>query len=258
VDFEDLEVAIQAAQELNGRINTLVSSWQEYLNDFYTPTAETLTFPNADPGYVQELKDAYAAAKADRIAAEEDLAEKSSDLVDAEADLATATSLVEDYALLVTSITDLVDPINGSWTLLNSRLNTHKTADDTFFDAMKIAYQTWSTTAWDPTAPPAPSADWRGMYDAMLAWYNGELIPWGTDIAPKQTEITDLTTTLNNDITTQYATAINNQTTASSDVNEATVAKEKATAVLAAAQDAEDAALAAVLAVCSDFDPSSV
>jgi hypothetical protein len=96
------------------------------------------------------------------------------------------------------------------------------------------------------------------MYNAMVTWYTVIKSDWETTGAPQQANVNTRLTDACANVSAQYTTALNTQTNAASDVSDCTEAKEKATATLAVAQEAEDAALAALVAVCPDFDPSSV
>lgn len=258
-DFEDLEVAIQAQQEISGRINTLVTLWQTYMDDFYTPTAATLIFPSTDEAYSQQLKDAYASAKEARIAAEEELESKTEELTAAEEDYSDAADAVSSLKTLV----ELCDALRnattpGYWEALKPQLNTYETGNNTFADNMKAAYQTWSGSSWDPSSAPDISDSWYNMYHAILTWVNDVKGVWETDGQPQQSNTDTTLTTLCNEIAALYTTKLNTQSAASSTLSDAQEAKEKATVNLTAAQEAEDEALANVVSVCPDFDPSSV
>ncbi|RKY28653.1 MAG: hypothetical protein DRP83_00335 [Planctomycetota bacterium] len=257
-DYSDLEVAMQATQEIDGRVNTLVTTWQTYFGEFYTPTSETLTFPNFDPSYVQELKAAYAAAKEARETAESDLEDKTTTLTDAEDALADAVGMVELFAYLVQVCDKLMPATTGYWAILNAEITSYVGGTNSLFNAMKTAYEVWSTIPWVPSSPPAPTEDYFDMYNALNAWYGTIKNDWETVGVPQVANVTATLTDACNNASSEYTSALNDQTNAASDVADAQEAKDKATATLAAAQEAEDAALAAVVAVCPDFDPASV
>lgn len=259
-DFDALEVAMQAMQEINGRVSTLASTYNTYMSSFYTATAEALEFPNADPSYVQQLTDAYSDAKEARIVAEEDLEEKSTELTTSESELAAAVAQTAMLKTLWDYCTSLRDSTSGSWTLLQSAITTYVTQTNTFFGSMIEAYEAWNegVNPWDPTTGPPPFSDWYPMWDAMRIWWTGGRVAWEANGVPKVTLVADTLTAMCNFINTNYAAAVNSQSQAYTAVSSATEAKEKATAVLAAAQEAEDAALAAIKAVCPSFDPASV
>lgn len=257
-DFADLEVAMQATQEIDGRINNLVTMWQTYYGSFYTPTAETLTFPNTDPSYVEELKAAYSSAKAARVLAEEDLETKTSELTTAETAYDSATAMVDLTLSLVNFCNKLRDPTNGFWSILKAAITSYVSGNNAFFDDLKVAYETWSGVAWSVSVSPSPTDDWYAMYNAMKAWYVTTKQTWDTAGAPQVSNVDTVLTNLCTSASSEYAAAVSDQTSTLSDVNSAVQAKEEAAATLAAAQEAEDAALAAVVAVCPDFDPATV
>jgi len=258
-DFDDLEIAIQAQQEISGRINTLVELWQTYMDEFYTATAATLTFPSADEAYSQQLKDAYASAKATRIAAEDDLETKTEELVTAEneyADIVDEIATIKELVELCDTLRNTTVP--GYWEVLKLELSSYETGNATFAENMKSAYLSWSGTPWDPSSPPAISDDWYNMYDYILTWTTTVKNVWETNGQPQQANTDTTLTSLCNAISALYTTKLNTYSAASSTLSAAQEAKEKATADLTVAQEAEDEALANVLAVCPDFDFSSV
>jgi len=257
-DYSDLEIAMQARQEIDGRVNTLVTTWQAYYSSFYTPTAETLTFPNADESYTQELKTAYSDAKAARVVAEEDLATKTTTLSDAEEDYDDATTQVDMFLASVNFCEKLRDPTHGFWTILKSGISSYEAGNNSLFDDLKTAYEQWSGTPWVLTTAPAPTDDWFFLYNVMYTWYTSIKPAWDTTGAPQVANVDNILTNVCATASSEYASAVSDQSAALADVNTAAQAKEEAAATLAAAQEAEDAALAAVVAVCPDFDPDSI
>ena len=257
-DYSALELAMQATQEIDGRVNNLVTTWQTYYGQFYTPTAETIVFPNIDPSYIEELKSNYEFAKAARVAAEADLEEKNYELSDAEDALEAAVSKTELLQITVNNCDKLRNPTTGFWAILYTEITKYVGRTNILFDHMKLAYETWSGSPWEPGSPPDPLDPWYNMYIQMNTWYTTGKQEWDTVGAPQVANVETLLTSICNYASGQYAAAVNAQTNAQSDIYDAQEAKEKATATLAAAQEAEDAALAAVIAVCPDFDPESV
>ena len=123
---------------------------------------------------------------------------------------------------------------------------------------MKAAYEVWSTVAWSTSAPPSPSEPYYPMYNAMYAWYTVTRAAWETTGAPQVSNVDTALADLCGAASSAYSSAVSTQSSALSNVNSAAQAKEEAAATLAAAQEAEDAALTAVVSVCPDFDPDSV
>ena len=71
--YTDVNTAISAKDALTTRINELINTWILYQDGFIDTDGLTIRYPTADPGYEQALKDAYAEARAARVAAEADV-----------------------------------------------------------------------------------------------------------------------------------------------------------------------------------------
>lgn len=97
LEYDDVEVAAAADNEVRARLNTLVIQWETYVNQFATtdPAGYPYTFPNADASVLQAAIDAYEKAKESTEQAETVLGEKNDDLVDADS---THTNCIANIA----------------------------------------------------------------------------------------------------------------------------------------------------------------
>jgi len=248
-DYDDIEIAIQAIEALEGRINTAVTTWVTYQTDF--EGTETDNYPSADEELTDALKQDYATKKAARVSAEADVtsAETALTLAQSEAELA-----VEKVSLYQNEVLFCDEARVTNWIPYYAGVGTFKSAMQTFFDNMVTEYNTYSGFTY-PTAP-SPANDWTGVYNVLqvaasaLAAFNS--------VETYGTSLDSLFTSFCGDANSSYNGAIADKTVKDQAVANAVTAKEEAEAALAAAQTAEDEALAAVMALCPDFDPNSV
>jgi hypothetical protein len=217
-DFDSLEAGIKATTELKGRINALVSTWLAYEGEFLTSPAVTYSFPNADETYIQLTKDAYASAKAARVSAESALTAWTAAVVDAETAIDDLNDLVAFLAELHTGCDLLLHATTGYWPLLQGDM-----------------------AAADPYLVPAYTPP-----------------PNYAFVSPRAGQVDTALVANCNLINGQYATSLTALSAAQTTLNTNQKEKNKAVADLTTAQEAEDAALAAVIAVCPSFDPESV
>jgi hypothetical protein len=259
-DFDGLEIAKQAKDAIYSRIDSLTRTWYDYLNDF-RGVDDLSSHPSVSPEFEQQLIDSYADAKAARVQADSDLEDATEDVTQAEADVVTAQATVDVRKEETEFCTVAKD---GYWTTFSADSDTFETASKTFFDGMIASYNAWMTAAGDPNQWPDPPSTTGGSTTIRLAMYNAMDAYDPTFIAYKSSKSVNaagLTSEFNTfcpNASTAYAAAVNDKVAKDNLVAEAVTAETVAEADLAAAQAAEAAALAAVVAVCPDFDPTSV
>lgn len=291
VYYDDLSIAIQAKSAITSRINNLVNTWIAYKDAFYTdPESETF-HPTVDPTLEQQLKDAYSTARNARITAEAALTVAESAVTEASSAIDAATEIVQIREAEVQFCTTT---ITSYWSSAQSQFNTFVTAAEAYKTASKIflendigkddshgafedlvdAYNetiNGDATQWSsfPTDPAKVK-----LYNAINDTFNvatGKVVPflnsqWATFNAAYEQWIAaapvldQLGTTFQDfcrNAAAGYASALSAKSAAEDTYNDSVKEKEKAEAELAAAQTAEDTALAAAQDVCPDFDPLS-
>ena len=195
VQYDDLEVAIQAKAAIKSRIDSSISLWYQYETEF-VGTAETL-HPGVDPEFEQALKDAYKAARDARIAADAAVAEAEEALEDAQVALEHSEEIADirkteaDFCLLANST--LWPQVQTGWgsffgsanslyadskTLWNNAnpfgaaSDTFRDASETFFNDLILNYN--SFTPGGPIAPyptpPGATPQWFDFFNTFVGY----------------------------------------------------------------------------------------
>lgn len=255
-DFTGLETAKQAKDAIYSRIDTLASTWFDYITNF-RGVDDISSHPSVSPEFEQQLKDAYADAKADRIQAESDLEDADEALEDAQTAADNAAAI---EAIYKDEVDFCIESYNGYWTDFLAVSNQLYTDSNVFFTAMVAAFNAWSSVDSDSPWPAVPStgtsqAARTTMHTAMVE-YQLDLNIYNSSSSGGSLAASFLA--FCQDANNEYSIAQNNKVARDADVAAAVTAKKEAEAVVTSAQVAEAAALAAVLAVCPDFDPLSV
>jgi len=255
VSYPLLEVAIAAKATVASRINEAINTWVSYRNQFEDDGTVPQVFPTVSASYEQGLKDTYTDAKAYRVTKETAASAAAAALTLATTEAANAAALVVIY----TTQTDFCtkDRINA-WVPLKAKIGTSITI---FQQQLSYEKSTFMLLAGIPGSWPPPSP---GTLPAnLLALYN-EIVAISNEIDSYNNVGAPLATTLDTDFTAFCSTASINKVSAVTSkaakdlaVSNSATAKEEADAELASAVIAEAAALAAVKAVCADYDPSA-
>lgn len=247
--YSDLNTAVQAKDAVRSRIDNSVQAWRTYSTDF--SGTETFNHPTAEATYEQQLKDDYVDARDARIAAEEVVTDADAALVLAETAVTNAIAVSSIYSddLAFTS-----QSYSIYWVNYYLAVNTFRTNMAARFTGFLVEYAALSGNPYKPTG------SYSNSYDAWLA----QLQFMDQAITAMNTANSN-GTSLDPAFLAHHTLAGGNYSsqqgviaTANVAAANAVTAKKEAEASLASAQLAEDAALAAVLAVCPDFDPSSV
>lgn len=231
ISYPTLSEAIQAATAIKDRVNALVLQWIDFKTNFDAPiiTPAVYTFPDTDDSQVAALIATYKTAKQDRY-------QKNLEKVEADAALARANTdytykkarLVELDAMLAKSLVVDADMSNAI----------------SFHAALLAAINTFLA---EPILVAAPAL--ADIQDAV-------------NIATNETSILASYTadmgTLSGLISAYQSARSIETTTASTDLAATQADQISKAQLLTTAQATEATALAAVLAVCPDFDKNSV
>ncbi len=147
VVYDSIEVALAAAQMIEGNVNTLVTDFETYLTDFDTsaiagPPAqyEALSWPMTTDTEKERLVAEYTAAKQNRIDQEAVVATKTIECQT----LATELSLLEDQLTAFNAMVDAANGLTSSISTVQPKLKTSLDASSTFHgkaQAATTAYQ---------------------------------------------------------------------------------------------------------------------
>jgi hypothetical protein len=252
-----LDVAVAAKAALSSRISECINAWVTYRDSFMDDGTVLHPFPTVDASYEQGLKDAYTDAKAYRVTKETAATAAATALTLAEADAANAAALLAIYTVETDFCTK--DRVN-TWVPLKSSVSTFTSTTQTQMTNEKGTFMLLAAIghAWPPTGPEI-----AGLTANLLALYN-EIVAISNAVDSYNNVGAPLATTLDIDFLAFCSGAATNRTAAvttkaakdTAAANAAT-AKEEADAELASALIAEAAALAAVKAVCPDYDPNA-
>lgn len=256
--YTDIELAVQAKQAISQRIDTAVNTWYTYKAEFKeVPPLVPSDHPTTDEEYLQTLTDAYKAAMEARKAAEAAAAAAAEAVKDAEAAAAAAAQIVQIYETETTFCQTAYKTYWSGAPGLKSGLTALATGSNNFFNDIVDWFNANTGTHGGhfPGTPPSDPA-WTDCYTAL-----GVMQTTLTSWMSASSYVSLLDTALANfcaGAATGYSAAVNDKNNKDLDVANAQTAKEKADASVATAQANEDAALAAIKAVCPTFDPSSV
>jgi len=265
--YTDLSLAVQAKDAVRSRIDNAVNAWYTYKTAF--EGTETVYHPTAEATYEQQLEDDYVAARDARIAAD-------AAVVAADTALSSAQTTVADAVSLGAKYKESYDFTNQSygiyWFLYYAGLGRTQVGIPgilgscvTLLEDMKTTFGAIGLKPFDPVAATlAPYTYTSLTYHAYLDEWLHELQALNNavlafrSIEPNGPLLETSFSNFSGTAEGNYASQQGVIATANVAVAAAVTAKKEAEASLTSAQTAEDAALAAVRAVCSDFDPLSV
>jgi hypothetical protein len=247
--YSDLNTAVQAKDAVRSRIDNCVQAWQTYSTDF--SGTDTNYHPTAEATYEQQLKDDYVDARDARVAADEVVAAADIALVLAQdaVDDAVAVSTIYRNDLTFTEQSYVI-----YWAHYYAAENAFAVNMAARFAAFKIQYTSLSGNLYKSSSGYGDSYDtWLGQLQIMEVALTDR-----TNVAGDGAALESAFGNFHASIGGLYTTQQGVIATANVTVATAVTTKKEAEASLASAQLAEDAALAAVLAVCPDFDLASV
>jgi len=227
--YDQLQTALDAAEAFRARVNQLILDWQTFRTNFNAPdpAPAIYTLPGIISSQKSVLIAAYKTAKQDRYQKQIVKADADDTLARAQADYTYKQDLVSD-----------LDPINTAaatnvteFTTTAGNFSTLKTAGDTFLGANPggVGASTFQTALNTAAVQASQHTAYLGDASALATSIN-------TYRTARQTDASTASATL--------STAITDQATAAQDLIEV--------------QALEASTLAAVLAVCPDFDKRSI
>jgi hypothetical protein len=245
-NYTDLNTAIQAKDAVKSRVNDGVKAWYDYNSTFSGDT--TFYHPTADATYEVQLQDAYYAARTTRQEAEVALAAT-------EVTLTAARTSAASQAVIVANYKDLLDRLTlarNSWALYKGATGT--TTGSSGFASFSQPYQVKMLAMLT-----AEVANTDAMYPVYLGYIHNQDSVIQTQsnneyLIPKVDQYLDESYAL---LASNLSAAQAQLTITNNAISTATIAKKEAEAELASAQAAEDAALAAAVAICPTFVPTS-
>lgn len=229
VFYSTLETANDAAQAFRDRVNALIEGWIDFRTNFNAPdpTPAFYTMPFVDASQKEALIDAYRLAKQAGYTQLQVKTEADAVLTRAQADYTYKTSLLTGAGLLVTDTT----LVKNEFTSVVTQFGVLLTASNVFAGAN-----------------PAGTGIAAFLSALTIAGAQQTAMPgYLTDANTAVTDATTYSAARTNDVTasaTALATAQSNQITQAQ--------------VLTAANALTAAALAALLAVCPDFDATTI
>lgn len=242
--YADLNMAVQAKDAVKSRVNDGVRAWYDF-KEVFSGNLDGW-HPTEDATYEQQLQDAYYAARATRVAADLALVEAEKDLADAREAANYQTTITEKYKEQYALAVD----VKSFWT---NYFNSIKTVSGgQAFAGLTKTYQ----------VPVAEMLTYVGntepRYPALSAAFAGQEANLAS-FANTESNATNLTSTLDAlyiSLLASYNSSLQLTTVKNLAVSSAVIAKKEAEAEVSSAQAAEDAALAAALAICPDFVPT--
>jgi hypothetical protein len=227
--YSTLETANDAAVAFQDRVNALIEGWISFRTEFNAPdpTPAEYVLPRVDASQKQALINAYAAAKQNGYTQLQLKNAADATLLVVQADYTYKQSLLPGVATIFTDATK----VQGELASVITQFGTLLSAGSTFYAA---------NTGGAGAATFAAALATATAQQAAMPGYNTDANTLIADVTAYQTaRLNDVATAA-----TAVATAQSNQITQ--------------TQLLTAANATTAAALAAVLAVCPDFDSTSI
>jgi hypothetical protein len=227
--YSTLETATDAATAIADRVSALILDWETFRVDFNAPdpTPAIITVPKVDVSQKQALINAYGVAKQARYQAQIDKTDADDALTRAQADYTYKSGLVTTIAGMITEASQT----QGNLTNVVAQFGTLLAASNAFY-------------------APNTGATGAGTFLAAITVATSQQTAMPGFLTIASQLLTDLTNYQTARVA-DAATAATALTAAQSDQ----ITKAQA---LVSAQTTESAALAAVLAVCPDFDKHSL
>ena len=263
VEFDDVTTAASAKEVVQIRVDSLIADWITYTTAFLVPV--DFPMPAPESTLVTAAKAAFAQAQSDSAAAEAALATANAESAEAQAEAARAS---DTY---VAALTD-----SNTCTQTSATASSMKAAEDAFRAAMNTfktaegSFQASSETFKDQ-AVTAEAANPNPTFSGQITTYSGLLTTNAANLTNAAAALTAelqngkslidlLVSNIASECATKAAAVVSTATaksTADAAVATTQTAQSQAQATATAAAAAEAAALAAVLAVCADFDPNA-
>jgi hypothetical protein len=212
-------------------VNKLIQDWISFTTDFNAedPSPASYTLPTVDPSQKDALIAVYKAAKQDRYQKQLDKTAADAALAAAQADFTYKQGLLTDVGALA----DGAASVHTTFVTTSSSFDTLKAAGDTFYAAASCASSGDKSTFLAALNTATIEASAHTSYVADAASLAGDVDSFETDrIADRDAASTAVTTATADQVTKAQ--------------------------LVTSALATEATALAAVYAVCPDFDPTSI
>lgn len=227
--YTDLQTATDAATAFQDRVNQLIEDWISFDGAYNAPdpTPALYTFPRTDASQLTALINAYTVAKQSRYQIQQTKLASDAALTAAQNDYVYKSNLLGNMSTLVTNVNKVGIELNAVVTQFATLL----TAGNTFYAAN--------------TGGPG-AATFAAALSAAAA-QQVAMIGYLTDAATATTQATAYQTARQSDVNTSSAALTTAQATQITNAQ-----------MLTSALALEATALAAVLAVCPDFQKTSI
>lgn len=241
--YPDLQTANEAATALQNRVNALVVSWMTFESEFSAPDPAPAyyTFPTVNPAQLQQLISVYTAAKQTRYQDQITAASAVTALAAAQADLTYKQSLVSGAQTVLADAQKVQLDVNA----IVGQFSSSVSQAGVLYAAGLIFYS--NNTGGSGAAAFLTSLN---LYGAAQATILSQVTISAQYITDASLLITDATNYVN--------ARLADVSTSSANLAAAQAAQITTAQTVTADLATEAAALAAVLAVCPDFDKTTI
>lgn len=242
--YDNLETANNAQKVLKEKIDELVEDYETYQTEFEAVVAETITHPQVDESTYDAAVTAYQDALRDTLDAESDRDDKEDAYTDKQAECTTAAT----DATKAQEIADDCATTKGYFDVLETAMIALDTSGDTFLAAAQAYY-----AAKVAVTPDADDLAFTTAINAFIAALQSSEAS-KTTAASNKTAFATICGKRSSENTTKQTA----KTTCDTELKQAKTDFDEAQAAVEVAEQAENAALAAVQALKPSFDPTSV
>jgi hypothetical protein len=242
--YDNLETANNAQKVLKEKIDELVDDYETYQDEFEAVVAETIVHPQVSESTFNAAVTAYQDALRDTLDAEKDRDDKEDDYTEKQTECTTANT----DATKAKEISDDCTTSKGYFDTLEAAFTALDADGDLFLAAAQTYYTNKKETVPD------------GFDIAFLAALNAFIADLQTSEAVKTTAASNKLAfaTICGKRTSENTTKQTAKTTCDTELKQAKTDFDEAQAAVEVAEQAENAALAAVQALKPSFDPTSV
>ena len=285
VEYDTIDTAVESSKVIKDLIDSLASTWDTYITDFYT-TSDVTTHPTLNIDTLTELVNTYVDAKGAVDDAEKDRDTALSTLSDVETKytdaqttvdtLSEASKVISNLESIISSLSPVLDSLDSLCYSIgqepSSPFGWYENEGSRFLgDVNNYVWAVKYTLNNLTSILSATSLDsQRGNLQDVHDLLSGADSTFNTALS---SFVTDKNTYCNSSVITTAKSSLENKEDSSTildsletakqslksltqELHSATKDLEEKKAVLEAAKAAADKALADVVAVCPDFDPA--
>lgn len=239
--YDDVATANAAWKEFSSRINTLVKNTDVYYTEFETLTeGQLITYPTADESAQTAVKAAYAATIPVLTAAQDAFTEQTTECVQLDRDLAA----IESQLSTANADTAIYVSIQASLTAI--------TASDNFNYGTLVTNQILLRTE---NGSSAATSTQKANIETVLVSNDAALVQFSTQNAAQATLLTGNVAAAVSTTQARVISLTQQKNTTLVELNNCHIESSKLQAQVIAAINAQEVALAAVVAICPDFTP---